>query len=78
MYPISVLPHPLQILARLIPVTYSLEGMRAALLAGAGFRELWPSFAALLIFAAILLPLSFLVFSWALRRTKITGTLTHI
>jgi hypothetical protein len=40
-------------------------------------RELWPPLAALLIFATFLLPISFLVFSWALRRTKITGTLTH-
>jgi hypothetical protein len=30
------------------------------------------------VFAAILIPLSFLVFAWALRRTKVTGTLTHI
>jgi ABC-2 type transport system permease protein len=78
MYPVSVLPVPLRFLARLIPVTYSLEGMRAALLAGASWRELWPSLAALLLFAAILIPISFLVFAWALRRTKITGTLTHI
>ncbi|MGA8409271.1 MAG: ABC transporter permease [Candidatus Acidiferrales bacterium] len=78
MYPVSVLPEPLRILARLIPVTYSLEGMRAALLAGAGWNQLWLSIAALLIFAAILIPASFVVFSWALRRTKITGTLTHI
>lgn len=78
MYPISVLPVPLQMLARLIPVTYSLEGMRAALLAGAGWKELFPSIGALFVFAAVLIPLSFAVFSWALRRTKITGTLTHI
>jgi hypothetical protein len=78
MYPISVLPGPLRFLARLIPVTYSLEGMRAALLGSAGWRELWPSIAALLLFAAILIPLSFLVFAWALRRTKVTGTLTLI
>lgn len=78
MYPVSVLPNSLQILARLIPVTYSLEGMRAALLAGAGWDKLWPSIAALLIFAAILIPLSFVVFAWALRRTRVTGTLTHI
>jgi ABC-2 type transport system permease protein len=78
MYPITVLPRPLQFLAHLIPVTYSLEGMRAALLSGAGWREIWPSFGTLLIFAAILLPLSFTIFAWALRRTKITGTLTHI
>jgi len=78
MYPVSVLPEPLRILARLIPITYSLEGMRAALLAGAGWRELWPPIAALLLFAVILIPLSFFVFAWALRRTRVTGTLTHI
>ena len=78
MYPVSVLPHGLRILARLIPVTYSLEGMRAALLAGAGWGKLWPSIAALLMFAALLIPCSFAVFAWALRRTRVTGTLTHI
>ncbi|MGH9756734.1 MAG: ABC transporter permease, partial [Candidatus Acidiferrales bacterium] len=78
MYPISVLPLPLQWVARLIPVTYSLEGMRAALLQGSGWGGLWPSIVALLIFAGVLLPLSFSIFAWALRRTKITGTLTHI
>ena len=78
MYPVTVLPEPLQIVARLIPVTYSLEGMRAALLAGAGWSALWHPLAALLIFAAVLIPASFAVFAWALRRTKITGTLTHI
>ena len=77
MYPVSVLPGWLQQVARLVPVTYALEGMRAALLGHATLRELWPSLAALLIFAAVLLPASFAAFSWALRRTKITGTLTH-
>jgi hypothetical protein len=45
----------------LIPSKYSLEKMRAALL----------------FFAAILIPLSFLVFRWAPRRTKVTDRLTH-
>jgi ABC-2 type transport system permease protein len=77
MYPVSILPVWLQYVARLVPVTYAMEGMRAALLGHATLRELWPSLAALLTFAAVLLPVSFIVFSWALRRTKITGTLTH-
>ena len=77
MYPISVLPVWLQYVARLIPVTYSLEGMRAAILGHASTRELLPSIAVLLLFAVLLLPISFAIFSWALRRTKITGTLTH-
>lgn len=78
MYPISVLPRPLQIVAHLIPVTYSLEGMRAALLDGAGWSRIGPSILTLLAFAAILLPFSFLIFAWALNRTRVTGTLTHI
>jgi len=78
MYPVDILPRGLQVLARLIPVTYSLEGMRAALLGAAGWRELMRPLGALLVFAAILLPASMAVFSWAVRRTKITGTLTHI
>jgi ABC-2 type transport system permease protein len=77
MYPISVLPVWLQHVARLIPVTYSLEGMRAAILGHASTRELLPSIAGLLLFAAFLLPVSFAIFSWAVRRTKTTGTLTH-
>ena len=77
MYPISVLPKWLQYVARITPVTYSLEGMRAAILGHATMRELLPPIAALLLFAALLLPISFSIFSWALRRTKITGTLTH-
>jgi ABC-2 type transport system permease protein len=78
MYPLSVLPGLLRFVARSIPVTYSLEGMRAAPLSGARWRELWPAIAALLLFAANLIRLSFLAFGWALRRTKVTGTLTHI
>jgi hypothetical protein len=50
----------------------------AALLGGESFHLLWPSIIALLIFAAALLPVSFFVFARALRRTKVTGTLTHI
>ena len=76
-YPVTVLPDWLQSVARFIPLTWSLEAMRAALLGGASFGALWPALQALLLFAAVLLPLSLVVFGWALRRTKITGTLTH-
>jgi ABC-2 type transport system permease protein len=77
MYPVSILPHWLQILARLLPITYSLEGLRSALLDGANFTALWPSIYKLMLFAAVLLPISFFIFAWALRRTKINGTLSH-
>lgn len=77
MYPVAVLPKALQLVAWLIPVTYSLTGMRAAVLDHASMAMLWPSIQALLLFAIVLLPVSFVVFSWALQRTKVTGTLTH-
>lgn len=77
MYPVSILPAPLQWVARLLPVTYSLEGMRAAVLGHASMAALWGSIRILLVFALVLLPASFSLFFWALRRTKITGTLVH-
>ena len=52
MYPVTVLPAALQAVARLVPVTYSLEGMRAALLQHASISSLWPSLRALLLVRA--------------------------
>jgi len=77
LFPVSILPDWLQLVARLNPVTYALDAMRASLLGGAGIAALWRPLAVLLLFAAVLLPLSMSVFAWSLRRTKITGTLTH-
>jgi ABC-2 type transport system permease protein len=77
LFPVSILPDWLQVVARFNPVTYALDATRAALLGGAGFRELWRPLAMLLLFSVVLLPISMASFAWALRRTKITGTLTH-
>ena len=77
LFPVNILPDWLQVVARFNPVTYALEAMRAALLGGASVASLWRPLAVLLLSALILLPISMGVFAWALRRTKITGTLTH-
>ena len=77
LFPVSILPHWLQVIAHLNPVTYALDATRAALLSGANLAALWRPIATLLLFAAILLPLSLSAFAWAVRRTKTTGTLTH-
>jgi ABC-2 type transport system permease protein len=77
LFPISILPQWLQFVARLNPVTHSLDGMRAALLSGANLAGVWRSLAVLLLIAAVLLPISIAIFSWTLRRTKTTGTLAH-
>jgi len=77
LFPVSILPDWLQFFARLNPVTYALNAMRAALLGSVRLRDVLHPLAILLLFAAILLPLSMLTFAAALRRTKSTGTLAH-
>jgi len=77
LFPVDVLPPWLQVVARLNPVTYALDAMRAALLDGAGMASIAQPLLLLLGFAGVLLPSSIAVFSWVLRRTKVTGTLTH-
>ena len=77
LFPVSILPDWLQVVARLNPVTYALDATRAALLAGAHLGALWRPLTVLLLFAVVLLPLSMGVFAWAVRRTKATGTLSH-
>ena len=76
-YPVSILPGWLQKLSYLLPVTYSLEGMRLALLQGYSLRELMPNIVALLLFSIIMLPLSIFIFGYAVKRAKIDGTLTQ-
>ena len=77
LFPVSILPDWLQFLARLNPVTYALDAMRAALLGSVHLRDVLHPLGILLLFAATLLPLSMLTFAAALRRTKSTGTLAH-
>jgi len=77
LFPVSILPDWLQLVARFNPVTYALEAMRAALLGGAGVAMLWRPLGVLLLFALGFLPLSVSAFAWSLRHTKMTGTLTH-
>ena len=76
-YPVSILPGWLQKMSYLLPVTYSLEGMRLALLQGYSLRELMPNIVALLLFSTIMLSLSIFIFGYAVKKAKIDGTLTQ-
>ncbi|MEK6646690.1 MAG: ABC transporter permease [Candidatus Firestonebacteria bacterium] len=77
-FPIAVLPSWLQNVSYMLPVTYSLNGLRASLLQGHNIFEIKNDIFALLIFLIILLPLSIFAFNFALKKSKINGTLTHI
>ena len=76
-YPIQVLPDWLEKLSYFLPITYSLEGMRLALLQGYELKTLLPNIFALLIFSVLLLPLSLLIFKYAVKKTKINGSLAQ-
>lgn len=76
-YPVGVLPEWLQALARLFPLTYSLEAMRRALLGGATLTDLAPEIGALMAFSLLLLPLSLLTFRHAVRQAKRDGSLAQ-
>jgi ABC-2 type transport system permease protein len=77
LYPITVLPHWLQPISYLIPLTYSLSAMRRAILLGDGLSALRADLLPLALFTAVLLPLSFVAFRYAVRRAKIEGSLTQ-
>jgi ABC-2 type transport system permease protein len=76
MFPVQTLPKTLRGLAQLIPITHSLEGMRLALLEGASLNRVRYELMVLVGFAALLVPVSLLAFSWTLRRARIQGTLS--
>jgi hypothetical protein len=51
--------------------------MRLALIKGASFYNLLPSIFSLLLFTAILMPVSIYSFKYAIRLAKRDGSLTH-
>lgn len=76
LFPVATLPQPLWVLAQLIPITHSLDGMRMALLQGANWSALAGEIGLLALFSLALLPFSLLVFSGTLRRARLQGTLS--
>jgi ABC-2 type transport system permease protein len=74
-YEVSVLPEWMQAIATVSPVTYALEGSRAALQDGAGIAELWESIRVLIVMGAVFVPLGLFVFHLGERYAKKTGKL---
>ncbi|MBA3388328.1 MAG: ABC transporter permease [Actinomycetota bacterium] len=74
-YKVSVLPEWMQMIAMFSPVTYALEGSRAALQDGAGMAELWESIWVLLVMGVVFVPLGLFVFHLGESYAKRTGKL---
>jgi ABC-2 type transport system permease protein len=74
-YDVDVLPEWMQAIATASPVTYALQGTRAALLEGAGLAGLWGSIWPLLIMGLVFVPLGLFVFHLGESYAKRTGKL---
>ena len=74
-YEVGVLPAWMQAIATVSPVTYALEGSRAALQDGAGIAELWDNIWVLIVMGAVFVPLGLFVFHLGERYAKKTGKL---
>ena len=65
----------LAVISKLLPPTYGLDGIRRVLIEGQGFGQVREPLLTLLVFLAVLLPLSLWVFGRAVRRAKREGSL---
>jgi ABC-2 type transport system permease protein len=74
-YPVSVMPEWMQWLARLSPATYALDGIRDAVLDGAGVGAVWGDLWPLALMGMGAIPLGLLVFRTGERYAKRTGKL---
>ncbi|HEX2235547.1 MAG TPA: ABC transporter permease [Actinomycetota bacterium] len=74
-YSVEILPEPMQWLSTISPATYALEGIREAILEGAGVgslgHDLWP----LLLIGALSIPVGLFVFRIGERHAKRHGKL---
>lgn len=76
-FPIAILPLWVQKISYLLPITYSLHGIRMAILMGHSIKDIWLDIFALILFSIISLPLSVLCFKFAIRRAKKAGSLVY-
>jgi len=72
-YPVTVMPHWMQWVAKVSPATYALRGIRASIVHGAGvaWADVWP----LLVIAVAAIPLGLAIFNRGERYAKQHGKL---
>ncbi len=77
LYPITVLPLWLQKASAVLPITYSLRGIRHAVLQGHSIRALSGDILALALFSVVMVPVSVAAFRMAVQIAKKNGTLSQ-
>ncbi|MBX6350782.1 MAG: ABC transporter permease [Clostridia bacterium] len=73
-FPVAVMPGWMQAVGRALPLTHGIDALRMAALAGAGWREVAPELAWLLVWGAALSVCGFLAFAFTDRRMRELGT----
>ena len=76
-YPVETLDSWVQIIGKIIPLTYALVIVRSFILLGTDFTTVYLEVLALLIIDIILLVSGFYIFSWMEEKTKKSGTISH-
>src|SRR5215216_983043 len=74
-FPISLLPDWMQSVAKWLPQTFLIHGMRAAAFSNAGIPELLPDLIPLLAFGMFWLVVGYFTFLWMERRARRTGAI---
>jgi ABC-2 type transport system permease protein len=77
LFPPEVFPSSMKTLSNFIPTTYSLHGLRLAILKGNPINSLTNDVIALVLFAVIFLSISSYIFPFAVKISKRKGTLTQ-
>ncbi|MEN0015387.1 MAG: ABC transporter permease, partial [Solirubrobacteraceae bacterium] len=77
LFPVSVMPHWMQVLSHVSPLRHSLDSLRDGMLEHASIHEAGNSLLVLAGFAVVLLPLSLVLLELGLRRARKTGGLSR-
>ncbi|MBP7735428.1 MAG: ABC transporter permease [Spirochaetes bacterium] len=76
-FPVEVLPVPLQHMAELLPITHAVKALRELLLARISFESIGTIMMNLVLFIMIVAPISIATFRFAVRRAKRDGSLVQ-
>ncbi|MGN5379622.1 ABC transporter permease [Streptomyces lasalocidi] len=75
MYPVTFLPGWLQAVARAMPTTQALDGIRKSLLVDASLSQVAPSLVHMALWAAVMLPVGVATFAAGMSRARREGSL---
>ena len=77
LYPVSALAGWLQVVAHLLPISYSLDALRRVLLPNPDWAQVGIDCIALGICVLILVPVALAIFEWSVKRARLRGSLAQ-